>query len=174
MGVRGGNQVAQDVAELLRDPARRDDYDYVVFSRDWHSPDTDNGGHFAPEGTEPDFVNTWPAHCVQGTDGANFHSEISGLYRDTDVSKGMDEPAYSAFEGTTTEGYALTDWLQERGVFEIDVVGIAFDYCVKATAIDAVMAGFDTVVLQDLTAAVDPSNGSANDEMIGAGVGVSA
>lgn len=167
MGVKGGNEVAQAVADLLRSPRRADQYDIVVFSRDWHDPDTDNGGHFHET---PDFKDTWPAHCVQGTNGADFHPAVDPLYRDQTISKGMDAPAYSAFEGVTDDGDTLLDYLTDHEIGDVDVVGIAYDYCVKATALDAAKYGFQTRVLADYTAAVDPSNEAVNAEFAKAGV----
>lgn len=170
MGVDGGTDAAEVINDYLRSEFR-DEYDKVIFSRDWHDPDTNNGGHFSDE---PDFVNTWPAHCVRGTAGAEFHPSVAGLYRDAVVSKGMDEPAYSAFEGTVDdEGGTLHEYLQSHVITSVDVVGIAYDYCVKATAMDARKHGYSTRVLAEMTAAVNPMNIEPTEEMRVAGIEVS-
>ena len=146
----GGSQVAADISELLQ----RDDngYELVVASRDWHNPGEDNGGHFADE---PDFVNTWPVHCLAGTEGAQYHPNLDIGAIDVEVFKGMGEPAYSAFEGRSEDGQSLAKLLRERGVEDLDVVGIATDYCVRASARDALAAGFAVRVITGLTAAVN-------------------
>lgn len=170
LGVDGGNNVARSISSWLEDHGS--EYDLVVATRDWHHADTDNTGHFAES---PDFLDSWPAHCVAGTHGAEFHPELwpaGGAYPHVEVRKGQGMPAYSGFEGTTADGRTLCDLLRDAGVKEVDVVGIAFDYCVRATAIDAVVCGMKTNVLRDLTAAIHP-NGAAEDEMTAAGVTVS-
>ena len=168
LGVTGGADVAHGVTELLR---RSGSYDLVVASRDWHQFDSDNGGHFAAEGDEPDFTETWPVHCVQGTEGAQYHPalDISGI--DAHVRKGLGTPAYSAFEGVTSEGQSLSEVLRESGVDRLDVVGIATDYCVRASALDAANAGLGVTVLTDLIAGVAPETSmAALKELAAAGV----
>jgi nicotinamidase/pyrazinamidase len=144
--VAGGSDVAVAITALLRE--RGGTYAHVVATRDWH---IDPGAHFA---TEPDFVNSWPPHCVVGTPGARFHPalDVSGMA--AVFNKGAHAAAYSGFEGVSESGDGLADWLRTRGVERLDVVGIATDHCVRATALDAVRHGFATRVLLDLTAGV--------------------
>lgn len=150
LGVDGGAAVAADVTAFVRRTAGA--YDVVVASRDWHDGDTSNGGHFA-EG-EPDYVSTWPRHCVAGTDGAEYHPALDASVVDVHVRKGQGVPAYSLFEGTTDDGSTATAALTDRGVTEVDVVGIATDHCVRATALDAIEHGLHVRVLTDLVAGV--------------------
>ena len=110
--------------------------------------------HFS---AHPDYANSWPPHCVVGTPGADFHPDLDTSRIETVFSKGAHEAAYSAFEGADDDGTSLADWLRDRGVDELDVVGIATDYCVGATALSAAQAGFTTRVLLWLTAGVDPT-----------------
>lgn len=169
LAVAGGNAVARGINQYLKDHG--DQYDLVVATRDWHNADNDNSGHFAES---PDFIDTWPAHCVAGTEGAEFHPELwpaDGSYPHIEVRKGQGMPAYSGFEGTSADGQLLCDVLRDAGVKEVDVVGIAFDYCVRATAIDAVVCGVKTNVLKDLTAAIH-LDGGAEGEMTSAGITV--
>ena len=145
--VTGGAAVAAGISELL---AGDHGYAAVVATRDHH---IDPGGHFA---ADPDFVDSWPRHCVVGTGGVEFHDQLR--FRDFDAvfDKGEYAAAYSGFEGRDGAGASLADWLQDRGVENVDVCGIATDYCVRATAIDAAAEGFSTTVLLDITAAVAP------------------
>lgn len=156
LAVTGGNAVAEKVRSHLAES----DYALVVASRDWHDPESSNGGHFAPEGSNPDYATTWPHHCVAGTEGAQYHEALPQELIDVHVIKGMGEPAYSAFEGVSDDPqrWGLADILHERGVTAVEIVGLAKDFCVHATALDAARLGFDTVVLDALTASVDPSN----------------
>lgn len=152
MGVAGGAEVALRIGEELRrwhedEPSQRS-YSHVVATRDHH---VDPGGHFAEN---PDFVDSWPAHCVAGTDGAAFHANLDPQPFDAVFDKGAYQAAYSGFEGSDRDGRNLADWLRDHGVTGVDVVGIATDHCVRATALDAVVAGFDTRVRLDLTAGV--------------------
>jgi len=158
LGVDGGAAAAQAITDYLqRHPDR---YDVVIASRDWHNSDDDNGGHFATD-AEPDYVSTWPRHCVAGTPGAEYHPALDTSLIDVHVRKGQGIPAYSIFEGTTEEGRAFTEELDRLGVTEVDVVGIATDHCVRASALDALGAGRRVTVLDDLVAAVDPVAGAA-------------
>jgi nicotinamidase/pyrazinamidase len=168
--VGGGSDVAAAISAHVA--AHRDEYAAVVGTRDWH---VDPGGHFA---AEPDYVDSWPVHCVVGTPGADSHPAL-----DTDVvqawfTKGETAAAYSGFEGVADDGdvrVGLAGWLRERGVDAVDVVGIATDHCVRATALDAVANGFATRVLLDLTAGVAPATtqaalvllGQAGAELVG-------
>ncbi|MGN6742293.1 MAG: nicotinamidase [Amnibacterium sp.] len=168
LGVEGGDAVATAISRYLA--AHRPDYALVVASRDWHDGDTDNGGHFATEG-EPDFVRTWPVHCVAGTPGAEYDPGLDTSRIDAHVRKGQGKPAYSAYEGTLENGEPLAGLLAERRVTDIDVVGIATDHCVRATALDAATGGAHVRVLTDLVAGVSPgSSAAALEELREAGV----
>jgi nicotinamidase/pyrazinamidase len=147
LAVDGGAAVAHALTELLADHT----YDHVVATMDFH---VDPGSHFSHE---PDFRDSWPRHCVVGTDGVDFHPAFDPAAVEAVFTKGEYSAAYSGFEGTDDAGATLAGWLQQRGVDAVDVVGIATDYCVKATAADAVAAGFTTRVLLDLTAGVSPT-----------------
>ena len=147
LAVTGGAAVASRISEVL---AGDHGYAAVVATRDHH---IDPGVHFA---THPDFVDSWPPHCVVGTGGVEFHDQLTFREFDAVFDKGEYAAAYSGFEGRNANGALLSDWLQDRGVENVDVCGIATDYCVRATAIDAAAEGFATTVLLDLTAAVAP------------------
>ena len=144
----GGNVVAEAVAEVVRER----DYPWIVATQDWH---VDPGDHFSES---PDFVSSWPAHCRAGSPGAALHPALQLDRIDATFRKGEHAAAYSGFEGTTSNArgsqVGLAEWLRERGVTEVDVVGIATDHCVRATALDAVTEGFRTRVLLGLTAGV--------------------
>ncbi|GAA1952469.1 isochorismatase family protein [Catenulispora subtropica] len=162
--VSGGAAVAAGVTELLSGPDRGG-FDQVVATRDWH---TDPGPHFA---AEPDYVTSWPAHCVAGTKGAEFHPDFDRSHVDEIFSKGASSAAYSGFEAVDGADTLLGDWLRERGVDEVDLVGLATDHCVRATALDAVRQGFRTRVLADLAAGVaEATTAAAVAEMREAGV----
>ncbi len=172
LAVSGGADVAFKISEVLHewqeaglDPEASQAYEYVVATRDHHiSP----GDHFSDN---PDFVHSWPPHCVAGTDGAAFHPNLDPQPFDAVFSKGEYAAAYSGFEGKAPDGTGLADWLRSRDVDEVDIVGIATDHCVRATALDAVRAGFRTRVLLDMTAGVDPKTTErALEEMRSAGV----
>ncbi len=166
LGVTGGAAVAEGVTRLLTENPDR--YDVVIASRDWHDGHNDNGGHFH---ATPDFVDTWPAHCVAGTPGAEYHPAIDEGLIDVHVRKGQGKPAYSIFEGTTDDGETVTALLDRLDVSEIDVVGIATDYCVLASALDARQAGRTVRVLTDLVAGVAPkTSATALETMAAAGV----
>ena len=149
LGVEGGNAVAAAVARLL---AGDHGYARVVATRDHH---VDPGAHFSDD---PDYVDSWPRHCVVGTPGQQLHPALAGVGFDAVFDKGSYEAAYSGFEGSTADGQGLADFLREHGVEAIDVCGIATDHCVRATALDGAGEGFRVTVLQDLTAAVSPEN----------------
>lgn len=168
LGVDGGGAVARRITDLLRGPEA---YRLVVASRDWHEAESDNGGHFAPPGADPDFSTTWPVHCVRGTTGADYHPALDVDRVDVHVWKGTGEPAYSAFEGASTDGLPVRAVLAEAGVDALDVVGLATDYCVRASALDAVAAGYSVRVRTDLVAGVAPeSTVAALKELATAGV----
>jgi nicotinamidase/pyrazinamidase len=156
LGVDGGTDVARGITAYLAE--HRDDYDVVIASRDWHNPNDNNGGHFATD-SEPNFVDTWPVHCVADTFGAEYHPELDISHVDVHVKKGQGEPAYSMFEGITDDGHSVAEVLQARGITQVDVVGIATDHCVRASALDALSGGQEVTVLTDLIAAVTPDTG---------------
>jgi nicotinamidase/pyrazinamidase len=157
LAVTGGAEVARRVTAFLAGGHPR--HDLVVATRDWHE---DPGAHFAPDGAEPDYVDTWPRHGVAGTPGAEYHPDL-GLPPDTvHVVKGEHAPAYSGFEGHVAGSpTTLAALLQDAGVEEVEVVGLADSHCVKATSIDAAAAGLPTTVLTDLTAGVSPETTEA-------------
>lgn len=157
LGVDGGAAVAEGITAYLRAHPNR--YAAVIASRDWHNGDDDNGGHFATD-AEPDFVVTWPRHCVSGTPGAEYHPALDTSLVDVHVKKGQGVPAYSIFEGITDDGTPFPEVLERLGVTDVDVVGIATDYCVRASALDAIAAARTVTVLDDLVAAVDPVSGA--------------
>jgi nicotinamidase/pyrazinamidase len=135
------------------------DYDIIVASRDWHDPDSDNGGHFARG--EPDHVQTWPVHCVAGSAGADYDPGLDVASVTHHVKKGQGSPAYSLFEGTTDDGTTVEELLDRYGIVDIDVTGIATDYCVRASALDAIARGRHVRVLTDLVAGVDAGSSDA-------------
>ncbi len=148
LAVTGGAQVATDVRTLISLGA----YPTIVATRDHH---IDPGAHFSDT---PDFVDSWPPHCVVGTAGEEFHAPLEPAMFAEIFYKGEYEAAYSGFEGTSVEGVGLADWLRAKGVAEVHVCGIATDYCVRATALDAAAAGFAVTVIKALTAAVSADN----------------
>jgi nicotinamidase/pyrazinamidase len=159
LAVAGGAEVAASVNALFAS------YDHVVATRDYH---INPGAHFS---ATPDFVDTWPAHCRAGTPGASFHPALDVAGIAAVFSKGAHAAAYSGFEGFAPDGTPLADWLRARHVTAVDVVGIATDHCVRATALDAAAAGFTTRVLLDHTAAVArPTTDRALTEFAAAGV----
>jgi len=156
LAVQGGSAVAQGITRLLE--ADPEAYDVVIASRDWHDADNDNGGHFHPE---PDYVDSWPEHCVAGSTGAEYHPDFATHHVDLHVRKGQGIPAYSAFEGTTNDGGTLHAELDRLGVTEVDVAGLATDYCVLASALDALASGRRVRILTDLVAGVAPDSSAA-------------
>jgi nicotinamidase/pyrazinamidase len=152
LAVRGGADVAFAIAGVLHRWQEADaderEYDHVVATRDHH---VDPGDHFS---THPDFVESWPPHCVAGTIGAAFHPNLDPQPFDAVFDKGAYAAAYSGFEGRSHDGVPLADWLRSNDVSSVDVVGIATDHCVRATALDAAREGFDTRVLLGMTAGV--------------------
>jgi nicotinamidase/pyrazinamidase len=161
LAVSGGAAAAGAITDHLR--AYADFYALVAASRDWHDAASLNTGHFAPPGQEPDFVSTWPAHCVADTPGAEYHPDLDTSYLDLQVVKGQGVPAYSAFEGVVADpgSGSLDDALRAGGVDRLDVVGIATDYCVLRSVLDALRLGFDVRVLIDLTAGVAAASSAA-------------
>ncbi|KAB2589387.1 MULTISPECIES: isochorismatase family protein [Streptomyces] len=170
LAVAGGADVAAAITDLIGEA--QPGYRHVVATRDHH---VDPGDHFSET---PDFVDSWPVHCVAGTEGVGFHPNFAPAVAsgaiDTVFDKGAYSAAYSGFEGSDENGTGLAQWLRERSVTEVDVVGIATDHCVRATALDAAREGFVTQVLLDLTAGVSPATTEkALDELRTAGVKLS-
>ncbi|QDQ11803.1 isochorismatase family protein [Streptomyces spectabilis] len=167
LAVAGGADVAAAITDLIgQSPAC---YRHVVATRDHHIAP---GGHFS---AEPDYVDSWPPHCVAGTEGVGFHPNFAPAVAsgavDAVFSKGERSAAYSGFEGADENGTPLARWLRDRQVREVDVVGIATDHCVRATALDAAREGFRTHVLLDLTAGVaEATTERALEELRAAGV----
>ncbi|MDN5789563.1 MAG: isochorismatase family protein [Micrococcales bacterium] len=150
LAVAGGSDVARAISEHVAE--RRADYDHIVATADWH---IDPGSHFSDT---PDYVDSWPVHCVADTDGAEFHPNIANAVNHVEAvfRKGQFDAGYSGFDGHADDEdrTPLAAWLKDREVTRVDVVGIATDHCVRATALDARQEGFDTVALLDLTAGV--------------------
>ncbi|SNC72095.1 nicotinamidase/pyrazinamidase [Kytococcus aerolatus] len=177
LATAGGDRVASAIAEHLDRHA--EEHDLVVATRDWHE---DPGDHWSPD---PDFHDSWPVHCAADTPGAAFHPALEPHLPRLDAifHKGRFEAAYSGFEGhlaqegqrtVGTGGAGLADWLREHGVSRVRICGIATDHCVRATALDAVAAGFDTEVLLGLTSAVGAeSAATAVEQMRAAGATLS-
>lgn len=150
LAVAGGAEVAAAITDLIAESSPG--YRHILATRDHH---IDPGDHFS---AEPDYVDSWPPHCVAGTEGVGFHPNfapavISGAIEAV-FDKGAHSAAYSGFEGLDENNRGPVEWLRERQVDQVDVVGIATDHCVRATALDAARAGFTTRVLLDLTAGV--------------------
>ncbi|MEV7086091.1 isochorismatase family protein [Streptomyces sp. NPDC093085] len=168
--VKGGADRAAAIAGLVRDRAGNG-YTRVVATRDHHY---DPGPHFSDH---PDFQDSFPVHCVAGTEGSEFHpafAPVTGAGEgavDEVFYKGAHSASKSGFEGATEDGTGLAEWLRAQQVTDVDIVGIATDHCVKATALDAVRAGFAARVLLDYTAGVAAaSTGRALAELRAAGV----
>jgi nicotinamidase/pyrazinamidase len=139
--VPGGDEIAEPVTRLARE------FDHVFATRDWHPPDHTS---FETEG------GPWPVHCVQGTHGAELHPAMREIEVDEIVDVGVEreDEGYSGFEKSK-----LADLLRERDVNEVAIVGLATDYCVRASAIDACREGFDTTVVTDAIRAVNVNTG---------------
>lgn len=174
LAVEGGAALAAEISEYV--DAHHGQFDHVVATQDWH---VDPGAHFSDT---PDFVESWPRHCVAGTRGAELHPDLDTEYIQAYFRKGQYTAAYSGFEGLLApddavptgdrtpgalpvagpasgqeadeDAIGLDDWLQSHDVEEVVVVGIAADYCVKATALDAVQAGYTVTVPRSLTVGI--------------------
>ena len=153
LAVAGGGAVAAAISARLARPGHG--YQHVVATRDYH---VDPGPHFS---AAPDFATSWPPHCRAGTPGADFHPALDTGPIEEVFRKGAHAAAYSGFEGVDDDGTPLADWLRDHDVQQVDVAGIATDYCVRATAADAVAAGFTTRLLLGLTAGVAQSTTEA-------------
>jgi nicotinamidase/pyrazinamidase len=160
--VTGGAAVAAAISERLRGESP---WERVVATRDHH---VDPGAHFSDH---PDYVDSWPPHCRWDSPGASFHPALDVARIEAVFDKGKHEPAYSGFQGAEPGGTGLAEWLRGHGVDAVDVVGLATDHCVRATALDAAAAGFDTTVLLELCAGVAPeTTDEALADLRGAGV----
>ncbi len=159
----GGAAVAAAITQHIKTNSAS--YDFVIASRDWHTPNDSNGGHFP----------LWPLHCIAGEPGANYHPSLDSSLIDFHIKKGQGSHGYSFFEGVTDEGESAEALLERLGVTDVDVVGIATDHCVRASALDAKQLGISTRVITSLTAGVDAkTTEAAIDEMVDAGVSVVA
>ncbi|NUP58979.1 MAG: isochorismatase family protein [Pseudarthrobacter sp.] len=187
LAVPGGAAVAGAISEYL--DAHHREFDHVVATQDWH---IDPGSHFSDN---PDFKDSWPPHCVAGTRGAELHPDLDTEYIQAYFRKGQFAAAYSGFEGLLApedavptgerqpgaldadrpageDAIGLDDWLQSHDVEDVVVVGIATDYCVKATSLDAVQAGYGVTVVKSLTAGIAEDLEEAVAEMELGGVDV--
>ncbi len=192
LAVSGGADVAGAISEYV--DAHHGEFDHVVATQDWH---IDPGEHFSDT---PDFKDSWPPHCVAGTPGAELHPDLDTEYIQAYFQKGQFSAAYSGFEGLLApedavptgerqpgalpgpadaerfapdeDAIGLDDWLQSHDVEDVVVVGIATDYCVMATALDAVQAGYSVTVLRSLTAGIAEDLEEAVAEMELGGVDV--
>lgn len=172
LAVQGGAQACADITKFIG--TNRNDYSVIVASKDWH---LNPGEHFS--GT-PDYVDTWPVHCVAGREGSDFHENL-GVFEISEIFyKGQHSAAYSAFEGQVLEyggtetNYFLHAWLLDHDVDEVDFLGIAGDYCVKASVLDAIgLQTFGVKVFMKYSPLVHPeSYETLKAEFIAAGVEV--
>ncbi|MHA7269794.1 isochorismatase family protein [Arthrobacter sp. HLT1-20] len=185
LAVTGGAELASEITELIADAP---DFDFIVATQDWH---VDPGSHFSDT---PDFRTSWPVHCVAGSKGAALHRNLDTEDIDAYFRKGKFDAAYSGFDGLLApedevavgerEAHesadedaetplSLDDWLRENDVEDVVIVGLATDHCVRATALDAVNAGYNTTVLRDFVAGVDEdASEEALEELEDAGVEV--
>ena len=186
LAVEGGAAVAGAISDYI--DAHHNQFDHIVATQDWH---IDPGSHFS---ATPDFKDSWPPHCVAGTRGAELHPDLDTEYIQAYFQKGQYAAAYSGFEGLLApedavptgerqpgdpnpfapdqDANGLDDWLQSHDVEDVVVVGIATDYCVKATSLDAVQAGYSVTVIRSLTAGIAEDLEEAVAEMELGGVDV--
>jgi nicotinamidase/pyrazinamidase len=171
LAVAGGAAVAAKISTFLETA----NYDLIVASRDWHHAEGTNSGHFAETGSEPNYKTTWPVHCVANTEGANYHPNLTAENINVGIYKGQGENGYSIFEGITKDGQSFADLLHANSITEVDVVGIATDHCVLASAVDSKKHGLKVRVISSLTAGVSSeSTEKAIDQMIDEGIEVLA
>ena len=185
LAVAGGAALATEISEML---AETTDFDFVAATQDWH---VEPGSHFSET---PDFRTSWPVHCVAGSKGAALHRNLDTEDIDAYFRKGKYDAGYSGFDGllapedevavgereaheSVTENnespVSLDDWLRENDIDDLVIVGIATEHCVRATALDAVNAGYNTTVLRDFVAGVDgDASEEALEELADAGVEV--
>ncbi len=189
--VGGGSELAAEISEYV--DSHHGQFDHIVATQDWH---IEPGAHFSEE---PDFVDSWPRHCVAGTRGAELHPDLDTEYIQAYFHKGQFTAAYSGFEGLLApedavpagdrkqgampgdaaaayaaeeDAIGLDDWLQSHDVEDVVVVGIATDYCVMATSLDAVQAGYSVTVIRSLTAGIAEDLDDAIAEMELGGVDI--
>ena len=171
LAVAGGAAVALKITQFLESSS----YDLVVASRDWHDADNNNSGHFADSDTEPDYKTNWPVHCVAETNGAQYHPNLNVEAIDVHIFKGQGQNGYSIFEGITESGQTFDHLLAQNQITEVDVVGIATDHCVLASALDSKNHGLKVRVISSLTAGVsEVTTEAAIDRMIDSGIEVVA
>jgi nicotinamidase/pyrazinamidase len=164
LAVTGGAALARAISAFLADDAR---YRHVVATQDFH---IDPGDHFSDH---PDYISSWPPHCRAGSTGAEFHPDLDSGRFDAVFRKGAYDAGYSGFGGLDDSETTLADWLRQRDVDQVDVVGIATDHCVRRTAEDAAKEGLATRVLVDLTAGVgEESTAKALEALRAAGVAI--
>ena len=171
LAVAGGAAVAGKITQFLESSS----YDLIVASRDCHDADNNNSGHFAETGSEPNYQTNWPVHCVADTHGAQYHPNLNTEAIDEHIFKGQGQNGYSIFEGITKRGQTFDQLLAQNQIDEVDVVGIATDHCVLASALDSKNHGLKVRVISSLTAGVsDLSTEAAIDQMIDSGIEVVA
>lgn len=160
-----GDEVASKIAELISTAdSRTHEYDCIVATQDWH---IDPDSHFSEE---PDFVDSWPEHCVADSYGAQIRGPVKTELIDQFFKKGHYSAAYSGFEGVNEGDQGLAEWLREQEITHLDVCGIATDHCVRATVLDALKEGFKVRVLRGMCSPVDDKRGAdALQEMMDAG-----
>jgi nicotinamidase/pyrazinamidase len=156
LAVAGGAAVAEGISQFLE--SSRGEFDHVIASRDWHDANSTNGGHFSEK---PDFVNSWPVHCVAESYGAEYHKNFDTDKVNFHIRKGQGKPSYSIFEGTTDSGVSFEQLLEDLNVSSVTVVGLATDYCVLQSSLDAKKQGFEVTVLQELVAGVGVESSQA-------------
>ena len=186
LAVNGGAAVAAAISEYL--DANQQQYDHIVATQDWH---IEPGDHFSET---PDMLDSWPPHCRARTKGAEIHEDLDPEFIQAYFRKGQYTAAYSGFEGVLApeddvpsgdlkagqavtevldeDAIGLDDWLQSHDVEDVVVVGLATDYCVRATALDAVQAGYNTTVIAELTAGIAEDPEEVFEELEAAGVEV--
>jgi nicotinamidase/pyrazinamidase len=169
LAVAGGAAVAGKISKFLESAS----YDLVVASRDWHDADNDNSGHFAEAGSEPNYKTNWPVHCVAETAGAKYHPNLNAEAIGEHIFKGQGQNGYSIFEGITKSGQTFQQLLAQNQIDEVDIVGIATDHCVLASAMDSKSHGLKVRVISSLTAGVsEATTEAAIDQMIDNGIEV--
>jgi nicotinamidase/pyrazinamidase len=171
LAVAGGAAVAGKIGKFLESTR----YDLVVASRDWHDADNNNSGHFADSGVEPNYKTNWPVHCVAETNGAQYHPNLNTEAIGEHIFKGQGQNGYSIYEGFTKGGQSFDELLNAHQIDEVDVVGIATDHCVLASALDSKSHGLKVRVISSLTAGVsEVTTEAAIDRMIDSGIEVVA
>ncbi len=146
LAVNGGTKLAHRITQHLQRSSGL--YDLIVATKDHHIRPQ---GHFA---RHPDYITTWPVHCVAGTPGTEFHPALDHSWVDQVVFKGEYDAAYSAFEGKTQSGVTLIQLLEKREIEVVEICGIATDHCVLQSGINSLDYGFPTTVFIDLVAGV--------------------